>query len=248
MAATQMPPGRDRIEERLSELEREERDLERRTDGYQWNHAIALAAAVLALMLALAALVVAINADNKTPVAATPAGTAGMTGMAGAMSGSSASGSTAGASSANAALPAKDVTWKMKGDAKPGSDGKTHDAVLPSASFSVKAGQTVRLTIYNYDDMPHSFTSPGLARGAAIPPMMQQMQGTAQDLKAMPMAGMGVDKLIAGGSEKAPSKTVITFTAPSKAGIYIWYCRVPCDPWAMAHDGYMRGHVTVTSA
>ena len=71
---------------------------------------------------------------------------------------------------ASSALPAKSIKLAMKPDAKPGSDGKTHDALVPSAEITVKAGQTVRLTILNYDDMPHSFTSPGLARGAAIPP------------------------------------------------------------------------------
>jgi hypothetical protein len=38
-----------------------------------------------------------------------------------------------------------------------------------------------------------------------------------------------------------------TFTAPKKAGRYQWWCAVPCDPWAMAHDGYMRGYVTVSA-
>jgi uncharacterized cupredoxin-like copper-binding protein len=245
MSAVQTP-GHDRIEERLDELEREERDLERRTDGYQWNHAIALIVSVLALVLALAAIVVAVNADNRTPVASTPSAA----GMAGAMSSAmSSAGSGAGApAAASSTAPVKSIALAMKPDAKRGSDGKTHDAVLPSADLTVKAGQTVRLTISNYDDMPHSFTSPALARGAAIPPMMQQMQGTAQDLKVMPMPGMGVDKTLPGGTDKAPSKTVITFTAPSKPGTYIWYCRLPCDPWSMAHDGYMRGHITVTSA
>lgn len=243
MTATKTP-GHDRIEDRLEELEREERELERRTDGYQWNHAIALVAAGVSLLLALVAIVIAVNADNRTPVASNSS----TAGMAGAMSSAMSSAGSGSSAAASSAAPAKSITLSMKPDSKRGSDGKTHDAVLPTADLSVKAGQTVRLTIYNYDDMPHSFTSPGLARGIAIPAGMQQMQGTAQDLKAMPMAGMGVDKTIPGGTDKAPSKTVITFTAPSKPGTYIWYCRLPCDPFSMAHDGYMRGHVTVTSA
>src|SRR5690242_1994511 len=127
------------------------------------------------------------------------------------MSSTSAGAQGAGGAAANAALPTKRGTLRMKPDAKAGSDGNKHDATLP-ADFSVRAGQTVRLTIYNYDDMPHSFTSPGLARGAAIPAAMQQMQGTAQDLKVMPMAGMGVNQTIPGSVAGHPSKTVITFT------------------------------------
>jgi len=49
------------------------------------------------------------------------------------------------------------------------------------------------------------------------------------------------------GSASAPSKTAITFTAPAKAGAYAWWCSVPCDPWSMAHSGYMRGVVTVVA-
>jgi uncharacterized cupredoxin-like copper-binding protein len=226
------------IEDRLEELEREERELERRTDGYQWNHVIALIASGVALLLALVAIVIAVNADNKTPAASSAAG------MAGAMSSAGSGGSAA----ASSAAPTKSIVLAMKPDAKLGSDGNKHDALVPRADLTVKAGQTVRLTISNYDDMPHSFTSPGLAQGAAIPPGMQQMQGTAQDLKVMPMAGMGVNKDIPGAVNGHPAKVTFTFTAPSKPGTYLWYCRLPCDPWAMAHDGYMRGHVTVTSA
>src|SRR5205807_5663115 len=98
--------------------------------------------------------------------ASTPSGT----GMAGAMSSAMSSAGSSAPVAASSALPAKSIKLAMKPDAKPGSDGKTHDALVPSAEITVKAGQTVRLTILNYDDMPHSFTSPGLARGAAIPP------------------------------------------------------------------------------
>ncbi|MGB7587114.1 MAG: cupredoxin domain-containing protein [Solirubrobacterales bacterium] len=100
---------------------------------------------------------------------------------------------------------------------KKGSDGNWHDAFLPS-DFSVKAGATVSVTVYNYDDMPHSFTAPELGTNAQIP----------------------------GGSEDKPSKTTFTFKAPDKAGSYEWICVQPCDPWAMTHDGFMKGYVTVT--
>lgn len=100
---------------------------------------------------------------------------------------------------------------------KKGSDGAWHDAFLP-ADFSVKAGATVTVTVYNYDDMPHTFTAPEL----------------------------GANVEVAAGSEDKPSKTTFTFQAPDKAGSYEWYCALPCDPWAMTHFGFMKGHVTVT--
>ncbi len=58
--------------------------------------------------------------------------------------------------------------------------------------------------------------------------------------------GLRTNVEIAAGSEEKPSKTTFTFQAPQQAGSYEWYCALPCDPWAMAHFGFMKGHVTVT--
>ncbi len=101
--------------------------------------------------------------------------------------------------------------------ARRGPDGKWHDAFLP-ADFTVRPGHKVTITFNNYDGGAHTFTSPAMGVNAIIP---------------------------GGGSVGAPHKTTFTFTAPTKPGKYAWYCAVPCDPWAMAHDGFMRGYVTV---
>jgi plastocyanin len=114
---------------------------------------------------------------------------------------------------------AENVKLVVKSDeehGKMGSDGNWHDAYLP-ADFSVKPGATVKVTVYNYDDAEHTFTSPEL----------------------------GTNATIAAGSEQSPSETTFTFTAPAKKGRFLWYCTMPCDPWAMAHVGFMRGYVTV---
>lgn len=103
---------------------------------------------------------------------------------------------------------------------KRGSDGNWHDAFLP-ADFTVHAGDRVTVTVVNYDTMPHSFTSSSLSTGELI------------------------NQMIPSGSASAPSTTTFTFTAPSSPGKYSWWCAMPCDPWAMAHDGFMRGYVTV---
>jgi plastocyanin len=98
-----------------------------------------------------------------------------------------------------------------------GPDGKWHDAFLP-ADFTVRAGHTVKVTLTNYDSGPHTFTSPAMGVNETIP---------------------------GGGSLGAPRQVTFTFKAPTKPGKYAWWCAVPCDPWAMSHDGYMRGYVTV---
>ena len=99
-----------------------------------------------------------------------------------------------------------------------GPDGKWHDAFLP-ADFTVHAGAKVTVTVSNYDGGAHTFTSPAMHLNAVIP----------------------------AGSMQHPHETTFTFTAPKQAGRYAWWCAMPCDPWAMAHDGYMRGYVTVAA-
>lgn len=111
------------------------------------------------------------------------------------------------------------VSLTIKSDeehAKMGPDGNWHDAYLP-ADFTVKPGSTVEVTVHNYDEATHTFTSTGL----------------------------GTNQTIAAGSATRPSTTTFTFTAPAKKGSYEWHCLMPCDPWAMSHAGYMKGAVTV---
>ena len=111
------------------------------------------------------------------------------------------------------------VTMSFRSDTehgRRGPDGTWHDAGLP-AVYSVRAGARVTVTLLNYDTSPHSFTAPGL----------------------------GVDQIVAGGSPTNPSRTTFTYTAPRRPGRYDWWCKFPCDPWAMTHVGYMRGYVTV---
>lgn len=108
-----------------------------------------------------------------------------------------------------------------------GPDGKGHDMYLPS-DFNVKVGEKVTVTVTNYDEGPHTFTSPDIGVNATIAPAIDAKKGI-------------------------PSKTTFTFTV-HKAGKYRWYCMVPCDGkqqgWAMTptgsepgQDKYMAGYV-----
>jgi plastocyanin len=113
----------------------------------------------------------------------------------------------------------EEVNIVVKSDeehAKLGPEGTWHDAFLP-ADFSVDPGATVKVTVLNYDEGEHSFTAPML----------------------------GLNVVVAAGTSKEPKVTTFTFTAPARTGSYMWFCAKPCDPWAMAHDGYMRGFVSV---
>jgi plastocyanin len=113
----------------------------------------------------------------------------------------------------------EEVNLIVKSDeehAKRGPEGTWHDAFLP-ADFSVDPGATVKVTILNYDEGGHSFTSPML----------------------------GLNVTVAAGASTEPATTTFTFTAPARTGSYMWFCAKPCDPWAMSHLGYMRGVVRV---
>jgi len=126
---------------------------------------------------------------------------------------------TTNAANSTAVAPAA-VKLIVKSDeehGKLGPEGKWHDAFLP-ANFTVKPGQKVTVTVYNYDEGKHSFTDPML----------------------------GINATIAEGSANHPAKTTFTFTAPTEAGQYEWFCDFPCDPYSMEHKGYMRGDVTVS--
>ncbi|MBC7673834.1 MAG: cupredoxin domain-containing protein [Polaromonas sp.] len=96
-------------------------------------------------------------------------------------------------------------------------DGKVH-AITSNANFSLKVGQPVTIQITNADDdMTHSFTS----------------------------AALGVDEKLPPAKNGKPTVKNISIT-PSKVGEFDWLCTVPCDPYAMATKGMMRGTITVT--
>ena len=166
---------------------------------------------VLALLISMGALLAVafkLNDTNNSGAASMPmtAGTASMP-------------MTSSATTSSAAAAVENVKIVVKSDeehAKKGPEGTWHDAFLP-ADFSVKPGSVVRVTVYNYDEGEHSFTS----------------------------SSLGTNVTIAAGSESEPAVTTFTFRAPEKAGRYAWLCALPCDPWAMSHNGFMRGYVSV---
>ena len=172
----------------------------------------------LTAMLSIMAIIVSVVALASKSSTTTVQAAAPATGMAAGMAGmSSSNGSVPLSASTGKPVAMKLVVKSDSEHAMKGPDGKYHDAVIP-ANFTIHAGDRVTVTVYNYDDMPHSWTATSL----------------------------GVNASIRAGSETAPSRTTFTFTAPS-AGKYEWWCALPCDPYAMSHDGLMRGYVTVAA-
>lgn len=120
------------------------------------------------------------------------------------------------AMSAAAPQRTSSVSWRMYADSN-------HKVKGPDGKWHdamVPGNPTVQagkvtVTVYNYDTMMHTINSSALGLAEKIPP----------------------------AHGNTPSKLTFTFTA--KPGKYQWFCAMPCDPWAMAHNGYMRGYITV---
>lgn len=104
-----------------------------------------------------------------------------------------------------------------------GPDHKMHDAFTPTA-LTALAGQTLVVTVYNYDTGPHSFMAPALHLNVLIP---------------------------AAHRNGVPAIWTFRF-AVRQAGVYHWHCMMPCDDaaqgWAMSHPGYMAGTITIQRA
>lgn len=117
----------------------------------------------------------------------------------------------------------EDVTMVIVPGVRLGSDEKLHDAFTPT-DFTARAGQEVVVTVYNYDTGTHSFTAPALGLNVVFP--------------AAPRNGV-------------PAVKTFRFTV-EKAGSYQWLCVLPCDSdakgWAMSHQAYMAGTVTIEKA
>ena len=120
------------------------------------------------------------------------------------------------------------ITLVVQGDVKLGPDGLLHDAFTP-CNFTVYAGQEVNLTIINYDNDEHSFTSPSLGVNFVVPPSNET----------------GV-----------PSVSNYQYNEAT-AGVYRWHYTYPCGTdgggWDMTTGsdgqpdqiGYIGGFVTV---
>lgn len=131
-------------------------------------------------------------------------------------------GGGAGTSSAPTSVPANAQRVQLVVNPQPlggvrNPGGEVVDGFVP-ATFRMRMGVPVAVTVLNYDDMPHTWTA----------------------------AALGVDAAIPAGSASSPSTTTFVIE-PRTAGTFEWRCTTPCDAWAMAHDGYMRGTVKVAA-
>lgn len=130
------------------------------------------------------------------------------------------SSSSTGSTTQQTALKEQEIDLTVLPGAHLGPDGKLHDTFSP-ADFKVVQGVPVKLTVYNFDGGTHTLTNSALG-------LNLQVKGSAK--------------------QGVPSVNTVTFI-PTKAGDYTWQCMDPCDGqnggWAMSHDGYMQGVISV---
>jgi plastocyanin len=109
------------------------------------------------------------------------------------------------------------VTWSMYADSNQKVKGPDGKwhDGLIPGNPTVLAGK-VTVTALNYDTSVHTITAPALGLAEKLPP----------------------------AHGNTPGKLTFTFTA-TNPGQYQWFCIEPCDPWAMTHNGYMRGSINV---
>jgi plastocyanin len=125
----------------------------------------------------------------------------------------------------------------------PGADKQGHDTFVPS-TIAVKVGIPVQVTVVNYDEGAHSMVAPDLGLNATIKPGTETKEAKGQESTSEDI-GEGVK----------PVTTTFTFT-PHKAGVFRWFCALPCDAgqngWAMKmgatgpdKEGSMAGFIVV---
>ena len=184
--------------------------------------------------------------------------------MAGAVavSASACGGTKAGAVSAAAPVKAKTVNIEMIGkiDADKGPAGtftsKEHWPAMAPSDVTFAKGDTVVLTIKEYDDAPTALPagSPyGTVKGGTM--TVGGVAGTtvsnANISHTFTIAALGINVPITKAPEGGFSTTVFTFTV-DKAGSYTWTCMTPCVGGAdgmtgsMATKGWMKGNVIVS--
>jgi len=183
--------------------------------------------------------------------------------MAGAVavSASACGGSKAGAAAAPAAK-AKTVNISMIGkiDADKGPVGtftsKEHWPAMAPSDLTFGKGDTVVLTIKEYDDAPTALPagSPyGKVAGGTM--TVDGVAGTdvsnANIAHTFTIAALGINVPLTKAPEGGVSTTVFTFTV-GKSGTFTWSCMTPCGGGAdgmtgsMATKGWMKGNVIVS--
>jgi hypothetical protein len=186
----------------------------------------------------------------------------GLVASAVAVTASACGGSSSGATAApKAAAAPKTVNISMIGkiDADKGPEGtftsKEHWPAMAPSDITISKGDTIVLTIKEYDDAPTAL--PAGSPYNAVAGGTETVDGVAVTTVSntdiahtFSIPGLGINAPLPKAPEGGFSTIVFTFKA-DKAGSYTWRCFTPCggDPkgmgGSMATKDWMQGNVTV---
>jgi len=179
-----------------------------------------------------------------------------------AVTASACGGSSSGATAApKAAAAPKTVNISMVGkiDAAKGAPGtftgKEHWPAMAPSDISISKGDTIVLTIKEYDSMTSALPagSPyNVVKGGTmtVDGVATTTVPNSKISHTFSIPELGINAPLPMAPEGGASTVVFTFTA-NKAGTYTWRCFTPCgsDPkgmgGSMATMGWMKGNVTV---
>jgi len=173
--------------------------------------------------------------------------------------GGSSAGATASAPKAAAAPKTVNISMVGKIDAATGAPGtftgKEHWPAMAPSDITISKGDTIVLTIKEYDSMTSALpaSSPyNVVKGGTM-----TVNGVATTTvpnskisHTFSIPELGINAPLPMAPEGGFSTVVFTFTA-NKAGTYTWRCFTPCGSapngmgGSMATKGWMQGNVTV---
>ena len=186
----------------------------------------------------------------------------GLVASAVAVTASACGGSSPGATAApKAAAAPKTVNIALVGkiDTNSGPAGsftsKEHWPALSPSDITISKGDTIVLTIKEYDDAPTAL--PAGSPYNAVAGGTETVNGVpvttvsnADISHTFSIPELGINAPLPKAAEGGVATIVFTFKV-DKAGAYVWRCFTPCggDPkgmgGSMATKGWMQGHVTV---
>ncbi|MGA8543587.1 MAG: hypothetical protein WB947_08665 [Thermoplasmata archaeon] len=144
------------------------------------------------------------------------------------------------------------------------ANNNTADQYAP-ANFTVPADTLLEFTITNYDTGQNPVTpSQASVNGTvsnciylnsslpALGPCEHSIPAGfvahTFSFEAGPYQGFNVPVPSANESGEGSIGATVTFFAYfNETGTFTWNCVAPCDPWSMAHDGFMTGSMTVVA-
>ena len=145
------------------------------------------------------------------------------------------------------------------------ANNNTADQYAP-ANFSVPAHTLLEFTIINYDSGMNPVTpvqaevngtlgnciylnSTPTTLGPCVHSIPAGFVAHTFSFVGGPYAGFNVPMPSANDSpEGGIGASVTFFTYFNTTGTFIWNCLAPCDPWSMAHFGFMEGNMTVVAS